>query len=126
MRIGHVSGFLIACIVALGSANAQSTRPRTPKPARQPSRTALLAQLDLTDSQRGRERAIHSKYAPMIILAKRDSRDRAATLRARELSEVRAILTPWQQQKLDDAMNLGPAKSRGGKGLGPVRIAIPR
>ncbi len=126
MRIGHVSGFLIACSVALGSAHAQSAQPRKPKPPRQPSRTALLAQLDLTDSQRGRERAIHSKYAPMITLAKRESRDSAVTLRAHELSEVRVILTPSQQQKLDDAINLRPAESRGGRGLGPVRIAIPR
>ena len=126
MRIIYVAGLVVACSIAVASAQGQSKAPRASRPPRQPSRTALLAQLELTESQRGREKAIHSRYAPMITIARRQSRDSAAALHMREITEVRAILTPWQQQKLDAATNLRSTASRGGRGLGPVRIAVPR
>lgn len=105
----------IACIAA--PLHAQSGRHRPP------SRTTLLAELHLTDSQRAREKAIHNKYAPLLKAAKRASRDSAARIRDAELQELHAILTPSQQQKLEAARSVVPVSRRA---VGPARVSLPR
>jgi periplasmic protein CpxP/Spy len=110
-------------------------------------RGGMMRNLDLTADQQAKMKAIHEKYAPQMKAARekskpdfdamkkaRASHDTAAMkaagarLRAdmaptqsvmkQQMAEMRAILTPEQQQKMDSAS--ARMKNRmGGRGFGP-------
>ena len=119
------SRIALACILAVAvipcPTQAQAARRRLP------SRTALRAELQLTESQIALEKSIHTRYAPQIKSARRASRDSAARLRDSELREFRTILTPSQQHKLDDATRVDPGVRRASvPRVVPAKIAVPR
>lgn len=114
---------------------------------RGPGHERMFKSLDLTDAQKAQVKAIHQKYASQLkstreaarpdfeaMRAARQKGDTAAIraaaaklradmapaqkVRAQEMAEVRGILTPAQQQKLDSlaAKRVQRADSRGGFG----------
>lgn len=110
---------IVACCVAAGSANAQSTteRPR--------ARAAMWTALQLTESQDSRVKAIHGKYASAIKAAQQLARDSAARVNDRELAEVRNILSLEQQQTFDSYMTGKKRPRRGSVArVMPVKIGI--
>ena len=115
-----LAGILAVALIPCQT-QAQAVRRRLP------SRTALRAELQLTESQLVLEKSIHTRYAPQIKGARRASRDSAARLRDSELREFRTILTPSQQQKLDDATTVVPRGHRVSvTRVVPAKIAVPR
>ncbi len=110
----------VCCVLLAGSLQSQTAR------SHRQSRTAMLAELQLTPGQRAHEQAIHARFAPILKVAKRQSRDSAARVHAREMREVREMLTPSQQLKLDGALDSEQSLRgrRAGKVM-PAKIALP-
>lgn len=112
---------LVACFVATGSLSGQSSR------ARPRARAAMWTALQLSESQQARVNSIHVKYAPAMKLARKHSGDSSAKLFAREMSEVRELLTMSQQQTFDSYMTGNPKPRRGSVArVVPAKIAVPR
>lgn len=79
----------------------QQTQQATP-PQHHHFAHALFRNVNVTQDERAQFRTIHQKYAPQIKAA-RQANDRASVrnLRSEQLDEMRAALTPDQQQTFD-------------------------
>jgi hypothetical protein len=111
---------VIACCLAISSIGAQSSRPAR-------SRTAVLAALQLTESQKARVDAIHDRYSPAVKAVQKQASDSASRITDREMAEVRSLLSGQQQQTFDSFMS-GKQRAKRGRvaKVMPVRIAVPR
>jgi hypothetical protein len=120
MDIRHALFTLSLGVLAAAPARAQSHRA-TPR-----AKAAMWAALELTAAQQTRVEAIHSKYAPAVKAAQKAAADSAARINARELEEVRGILT-MQQQETFDAYISGRTHTRRARAtkVAPARISIP-
>lgn len=110
-----------------------------------PGHNKMMAELNLTDAQKAQIKAIHAKYAPQIKAEREKMRPQMEAARAarakgdtsavradranartamgpmqqvhqQEMAEVRAILTPAQQQKFDTMKPRGDHMKSGKKG----------
>jgi hypothetical protein len=111
--------FIATLFIATSTVSAQSTaeRPR--------AKAAMWAALHLTESQQSRVKEIHAKYAPAIKATQTQAKDSAARINARELTEVRNMLTTEQQQTFDSYTS-GKKRTRRGSvaRLMPAKIDI--
>ena len=110
---------LTALIATSASVLAQDEKPKAPA-ARGPGERlkTLTEKLGLTEEQQGKIKAIFEKNAPKAkelredaALSKEDKRAKLAELRKGEAEEIRAVLTPEQQEKMKALRKEGrPAK----------------
>jgi Spy/CpxP family protein refolding chaperone len=121
MNLTRATFAALACCALAGPLSAQSSsgRPR--------ARTAMLAALHLTETQKTQVKAIHKKYSPTMKAAQQQTSDSASRIYDREMAEVRTILTSSQQDTFDSYMSgkSGPDRGRVAKVL-PAKIAVPR
>ncbi len=129
-------------------AQTATTRPMPTAGAEQrgPGHDRMMAELNLTDAQKAQVEAIHAKYEPQMkaerdrlrpqmqaaraARAKGDTANRAdwraamepmRKMHMQEQAEVRAILTPAQQAKLDTMMqSRGQMGGRNGMKMGKM------
>lgn len=114
-----------------------------------PGHHQMMAELNLTDTQKAQVKTIHAKYEPQIKAERekmrpqmdaaraarakgdtsavradransRDSMGPMQQIRQQEMAEVRAILTPAQQQKFDTMKTRGD-HMKGAKKMGKTR-----
>lgn len=104
-----------ACTHAQQAAPADSASPRQYDGARGHHGGmrggGMLRGLDLTPDQRSKISAIRDRYKPQMDSLRAQASGRDSTTRAgfhtvmmQEMSEIRGVLTPDQQKKLDDRM----------------------
>ncbi|HEY8309418.1 MAG TPA: hypothetical protein VIG47_02625 [Gemmatimonadaceae bacterium] len=121
MNVKHALSAILICGLGASSLTAQSTRGRAHAKAQ------MWSALALTESQQTRVNTIHARYVPAMKLAKKQPTDSAAKIFAREMAEVRALLTISQQQTFDTYMAGNPKPRRGSVAkVAPLRIAVPR
>ena len=110
-------------IVTATSAFAENKKPKAARAGHTPGERlkAMTENLGLTEEQQGKLKAIFEQNRPKAkelradtALSKEDKRAKMIELRKAEIQEIRAVLTPEQQEKMKEmrAARKGPKAAR--------------
>jgi len=107
---------LSSSILANDPQDATNDRPRG-RGMRRGSLDRMTEDLNLTPDQKAKIQPILDQVRPQIAEIHRDAMEKTKTIMDNAMTQIRPLLTPEQQKKLDEAQNdrRGGREGRGGR-----------